>query len=150
MPAGTLVTVPVPVPARVMVKVRCGWNVAVQLLVVVIVTVPSAQSPLPPVNPVNVEPGAATAVSTSTAPCGTVSVQSLPQSMPGGELVTVPEPVPALVTVSVLSGWKVAVHVLLAVSVTTPSLQSPLAPENPVKVDPGAGDALSVTTVPFG
>jgi len=48
-----------------------------------------------------VEPEAAVAVKVTEVPELYVSEQSVPQLMPAGELVTVPEPAPALVTVKV-------------------------------------------------
>jgi hypothetical protein len=66
----------------------------------VICTLPSAQSAAP-VHPVNVEPAAAAALSATVAPSEKVAEQEAPQSIPAGELVTVPDPPPAFVTVSV-------------------------------------------------
>src|SRR2546428_13031883 len=65
-------------------------------------------------------------------------------------LDTVPLPAPALATVSVKVGRvKVAVTVVAAFSVT---VQAPLPeqppPVQPVKVEPAAGGAVSVTAVP--
>src|SRR2546422_7093043 len=71
--------------------------------------------------------------------------------MPAGELVTVPLPVPALETVSVKVGRvKVAVTVVAAETVTThdPVPEHP-PPLQPVKVEPAAGAAVSVTAVPL-
>ena len=67
--------------------------------------------------------------------------------MPAGFDVTVPAPLPALVTLSVRC-WsvKVAVTFLAAVMVTVQMavpVQSPVQPEN---VEPVAGAAVSVTT----
>src|SRR5437867_12462468 len=72
--------------------------------------------------------------------------------MPVGELVTVPLPVPALVTVSV-KVWsvKVAVTVVAAETVIThdPVPVHP-PPLQPLKVEPAAGVAVTVTAVPLG
>src|SRR5438034_9287516 len=71
--------------------------------------------------------------------------------MPGGELVTVPLPVPALVTVSAKLGrLKVAVTVVAAETVTThdPVPVHP-PPLQPLKIEPAAGVAVSVTAVPL-
>src|SRR5207245_8647568 len=68
-----------------------------------------------------------------------------------GELVTVPLPVPAGVTVRVkVCSVKVAVTVVAAETVTThdPVPEHP-PPLQPVKVEPAAGAAVSVTTVPL-
>ena len=72
--------------------------------------------------------------------------------MPAGVLVTVPLPVPDLVTLSVYWGGgsklKVAVADLL-VSMVREQLPVPeQAPDQPAKVDPEAGEALRVTAVP--
>ncbi len=73
----------------------------------------------------------------------------VPQLIPAGLEVTVPLPVPDLVTVRV-KVWrlKVAVQVLLAVMVTEASEQS-ASPVQPAKTDPLAGVAVRVTTVPL-
>ena len=80
------------------------------------------------------------------------SLQSEPQLIPAGLLVTVPLPVPDLVTLSVYWGGasklKVAVTALL-VSVIKEQLPVPeQAPDQPAKVDPEAGEVLRVTAVP--
>src|SRR5437867_13316427 len=70
--------------------------------------------------------------------------------MPEGALVTVPTPVPAVVTVRTKVGVRVAVTVVAAVSVRAQGpvpVQAP--PLQPVKTDPTAGVAVSVTTVPL-
>src|SRR5262249_29689320 len=122
MPNGELSTQPKPVPASVF-TVRLCWelNVAVTFLGAFIVT---RQSPwmstesqpdqltnwvLAPDIPVRV----------TAAPWLYLREQVEPQSMPAGELVTVPEPAPPLFTVSVR--WemlKVAVTLLGAFMVT--------------------------------
>jgi len=62
------------------------------------------QAPVPeqaPLQPAKVEPAAAEATSLTfvkLVPNAYCSLQSLPQSMPGGEDVTVPLPVPDLLT----------------------------------------------------
>ena len=135
-----------PVPAFVTVNVWTSRvKLAVQARSAVIVTDPAAsQSPL---QPANVEPTSAVAVSVTTVPKSYTSVQSMPQSMPRGELVTPPFPVPAFVTVSVwTSRVKLAVQAPSAVIVTDPAAsQSPLQPAN---VEPTSAVAVSVTTVP--
>src|ERR1700710_2701305 len=73
--------------------------------------------------------------------------------MPLGELVTVPVPLPALVTCSVNDGTTVtsnwALTVVAAVTVTTqvPVPEHP-PPDQPTNVDPAAGVAVSVTEPP--
>src|SRR2546430_370464 len=76
--------------------------------------------------------------------------RAAPRLMPAGELVTVPPPVPALLTVSAKLGRpKVAVTVVAAESVTVqvPVPEQP-PPLQPVKVEPAAGVAVSGTTGP--
>ena len=65
----------------------------------------------PPPQPANTEPAAATAVSVMDVPLRKLDEQVEPQLIPPGALVTVPEPAPPFVIVSVLcgAGEKVAV-----------------------------------------
>ena len=102
MPAGDEVTVPAPVPVLVTVSVYVlAVNVAVIAAAAVTVSV-QVLVPVqpPPLQPVNVEPAAGAAVSVIIVPWPTFSAQSAPQLMPAGDEVTVPLPVPALVTVT--------------------------------------------------
>ena len=106
-PAGLEVTVPVPVPARVTVSANVVvWlvNVAVteRAWVIDTVQVPVAfvQAPL---QPLNVEPLAAVAVSVTDWPAVTLALQTLPQLIAPPD--TVPVPVPVLVTDRSASGW---------------------------------------------
>src|SRR5437867_1194939 len=90
------------------------------------------------------------ALRVTTVPLAKLAVHVAPQVIPAGLLVTVPEPVPALATVSTKVGAKVAVTVIAAESVIVHApvpLQPP--PLQPVKVEPAAGMALRVTTVPL-
>src|SRR5213592_1313520 len=71
--------------------------------------------------------------------------------MPGGVLVTVPLPAPALLTVSAKLGTpNVAVTVVAAFNVTVhvPVPEQP-PPLQPLNVDPAAGAAVKVTAVPL-
>src|SRR5947199_1676642 len=152
MPAGLLVTVPAPVPALETVSVKvCRVKVAVTVVAALRVTVqaPVPEQP-PPVQPPKVEPAAGAAVSVTAVPLAKLAVQVAPQVMPAGALVTAPLPVPALLTVSVKVGVKVAVTVVAAETVTThdPVPEQP-PPLQPVKVEPTAGAAVSVTAVPL-
>jgi hypothetical protein len=93
------------------------------------------------------DPIAAAAVSVTTVPGVNCSLQSSPQSIPGGDEVTRPLPSPARTTVSVY-GVKLAVTNLPDVIVTT---QAPLPEQSPphdVKLDPAAGWGMRVTLVP--
>ena len=67
-----------------------------------------------PLQPAKVDPAAAAAVSVTEVPSLNCAEQVEPQLTPLGELVTVPEPVPDLETVSVRWGVKVAVTALSA------------------------------------
>jgi hypothetical protein len=125
IPVGLLVTVPVPVPALFTVKVTLDpvvLNVAVTASAALIVTeqvlVPVHPAPL---HPANVDPLAAAAVSITTCPLVKLAKHVVPQLIPAGLLVTVPVPVPALVTVrvSLLPVLKVAVTVTSDVAIGT-------------------------------
>jgi len=153
MPAGALVTVPDPVPALVTVSVKaCSVNVALTVCAAFTVTVqvPEPVQP-PPLQPVNVEPVAGAAVSVTEVPLANGDAQVVPQEMPAGALVTVPDPVPALVTVSVKGcSVNVAVTVCAAFTVTV-QVPVPVQPPplQPVNVEPAAGAAVKVTAVPL-
>jgi hypothetical protein len=75
-------------------------NVAVQLMLLFMVTLPSVQSALPD-QPAKLDPEAGVAVRATAVPLLSVAEQLLPQLMPAGLLVTVPLPVPALARVRV-------------------------------------------------
>lgn len=57
----------------------------------------------PPLQPPNVDPITGVALSVTLVPLVKLNVQTVPQLMPLGALVTVPEPSPFLMTVSVLT-----------------------------------------------
>src|SRR5207249_12302473 len=91
------------------------------------------------------------AVSVTTVPLVKLAEQVAPQLIPAGELVTVPLPAPAGVTVKVkVCTVNVAVTVVAAESVIVhdPVPEHPPSVQ-PVKVEPAAGVAVSVTTVPL-
>src|SRR5207253_3581355 len=105
----------------------------------------------PPAQPVKVEPAAGVAVNVTVVPLAKLAEQVAPQLIPAGELVTVPLPVPALLTVSAKVGRaKVAVTVVAALRVTVqvPVPEQP-PPLQPAKMEPAAGAAVSVTAVPL-
>jgi hypothetical protein len=124
---------------------------AVQRRLVVIVT--ELPQPLSPVQPVNLEPVVAVAVRAITLPLAYDSEQSEPQLIPVGALTTVPLPVPALVTVRAYVVVVAAVNaaftdiVPLTLTVHGPVPVQP-PPLQPVKDEPAAGAAVSVTDVP--
>src|SRR5436190_4407676 len=110
MPAGELVTVPLPVPLRETVRANSDGgsasNVAVTSLAALIVT-RHLFSPLTEPQPDQVTallPAAAAPVSVTVVPSSNSAAHSVPQLMPAGELVTVPEPVPCFLTVSLNLG----------------------------------------------
>src|SRR5206468_8345654 len=125
-------------------------KIAVHCVLVSSLTVPSAEQPF---QPPKIEPGAGVAVSTTVVPRSYAAEQVAPQSMPGGLLVTVPEPAPNFETLSVARrdgrDVKLAVQVFSMSSVTLPSAQSG-SPLQLTNLAPGAGVAVSVTTVPRG
>ena len=154
IPAGDDVTVPDPVPASVTVAAKLltePLNVAVTLRATVIVVV---QVPVPvhaPLQPANVEPLAATAVSVTDAPLAKLAVHVVPQLMPVGDDVTVPVPVPAFVTAreKVVAPLNVAVTARAAV-IDVVQVPVPVhAPLQPANVEPLAATAVSVTEVPL-
>src|SRR5207247_6584939 len=153
IPTGALVTVPLPAPALLTVSAKVGGPkraVTVVAALRVTVQVPVPEHP-PPLQPGNVEPAAGVAVSVTAVPLAKLTEQVAPQLIPTGELVTVPLPVPAGVTVRVkLCRVKVAVTVVAAETVTKhePVPEQP-PPLPPVQVEPPAGRAVSVTAVPL-
>src|SRR5881409_20260 len=146
----TALTMVVPAASGLSVKV-VNAKVAVMEVAAVMVTVQVPVPVQPPLQPVKVEPGAGTAVSVTAVPLVKVAAQVALQEMPAGALVTVPLPVPLGLTVNVkVCSAKVAVTVVAAPSVTeqvpVPAQPPPL---QPVKVEPAAGAAVSVTAVPL-
>ena len=104
MPDGDDVTVPLPVPALATVSVcvvAAVLNVAVTDCAALIATVHVAVPVQPPLQPANVEPLAADAVSVTDVPLAKLALQVAPQLMPAGDDVTVPLPDPTRVTISV-------------------------------------------------
>ena len=127
-------------------------NVAVTVVAPLTVTaqLPVPEQP-PPLQPVKLEPALATAVSVTWVPAVKPDEQVTPQSMPAGELVTVPVPVPALVTVSVSE----AAVAKAAVTVAAPDMETvqevpddEAQPVQPANVEPVAGAAVKVTVAP--
>jgi len=103
-----------------------------------------------PVQPVKIDPAAGAAVSVTTVPVVNEVEQVAPQEMPVGALVTVPLPLPDLVTLSAKDAcMKEAVTEVAAVIVTVqvPVPEQP-PPFQPVNVEPAPGAAVSVTIVP--
>ena len=115
----------------------------------VTVQVPVPEQP-PPLQPVKVEPAAGAAVKVTAVPLANVAEHVAPQEMPAGLLVTVSDPVPDLLTVSVNVCAKLAVMVVAALSVMVqvPVPEQP-PPLQPVKMEPEAAVAVKVTAVPL-
>jgi hypothetical protein len=154
MPARSLVTVPFPPPDLSPFSVTWAGAMsktgnAVKSLSSVMVQGPDPPH-IGPFQPVSVEPAAGVAVKVTTVPVGNAATHVGPQSMPGGWLVTVPDPVPLFSTVRFdmpTGGLNVAVTDRFT-SITTEQsapLQSPL---QPAKVEPTAGVAVKETVVP--
>jgi hypothetical protein len=150
MPVGVDVTLPLPVPARLMVRTFCARAKFAVTLVAELtdtVHVPVPEQP-PPDQPVNREPDAAVAVSTTLVPYSKEAEHEVPQLMPAGIEVTVPLPAPVLLTASALS-WRLNI----AVTATFPEVrlteQVPVPeqppPDQPSKVDPVV--AVAVRTI---
>src|SRR5260221_4133559 len=131
-----------------------SWTLkfAVTVVAALIVTLhdPVPEQP-PPLQPLNVDPPAAAAVRATTVPLLYLAVQVDPQLIPAGLDVTVPLPVPDLLTVR-FNCWtlKFAVTVVAALMVTLhdPVPEQP-PPLQPLNVDPPAAAAVRVTTVPL-
>jgi hypothetical protein len=109
--------------------------------------VPVPEQP-PPLQPENPDPVLGAAMSVTVVVVAKLLEQIDPQVIPAGTLVTVPLPVPILVTVSVADCAKDAVTVAAAVIAT---VHEPLplqpAPLHPAKIEPAAAVALRVTVV---
>jgi hypothetical protein len=109
----------------------------------------TAQVPVPeqaPLHPAKVEPAAAVAVSVIAVPDVTDSVHAVPQLMPAGVLVTVPEPEPALVRESVTGALLVPDPVTERETVSPPPVMFTLAAKVPALV--GRNRAVTVWLAP--
>jgi hypothetical protein len=152
-PLGVLTTVPLPLPLIVRLSGKVGWvlNVAVTDRAALMVTVQGSalQSPL---HPANTEP---TSDETADSVTGVPSVNDvehvLPQVMPAGLLVTVPDPVPIFMTERAYVGINVNVALTdFELSMMTGHVPVPLhGLPHPVNVDPLFGVALIVMVVPY-
>jgi hypothetical protein len=103
MPIALLLTVPAPVPAMTIESVRTPTAAKTALTVLVLLILRSqGATPLqvPPDQWLKAEPGAGVAIRVTLVLEKTSVEQVLPQSIPTGELVTVPLPVPPFVIVS--------------------------------------------------
>ena len=126
-----------------MLKVKEAVTVLLSLMVTLQVPVPVHA----PLQPVKVEPGEGAAVRVTIVPGGYDSLQSIPQSIPSGELMIEPLPIPVFETVNTVDA-KVAVTVFEPSMVTWQVPVPVQAPLQPVKYEPAAGAAARATTVP--
>jgi hypothetical protein len=150
-PPGVLATEPWPVPATTTVRFFCvSAKVAVQLCALDMVTLAAPLPEQAPDQPVKVDPDAAVGVRVTLAPWAKLAAHvAAEQLMPAGALATVPDPVPATVTESAWVVWvKVAVQDVAALMVRAAAALPLHAPLHPVKVEPAAGVAVSVTAAP--
>jgi len=153
-PVGDEVTVPAPLPAFVTLSgnVDAVVKVAVTARAAVIDTVHAAVPVHAPPQPVNDEPLEAAAVRVTEVPLEKFALHVLPQLTPAGDEVTVPAPVPDLVTLSAN-----VVAELLNVAVTEracviDTVHAPVpvhAPAQPANVDPLLAAGVSVTDEPL-
>src|SRR6267142_1996575 len=153
IPTGALVMVPPPAPVLLTVSEKL-WSAKVAVTVcaalIVTVQVPVPVQP-PPLQPVKAEPAAGVAVSVTAVPLANEAEHVVPHEIPAGVLVMVPLPVPVLLTVSAKL-WSANVAVTdVAALIVTVQVPVPVQPPplQPVKVDPAAGVAVSVTAVPL-
>ncbi len=116
-----------------------------------IVTVQVVDVPVQaPLQPAKVEPPFGVAVRATSVPLLNEAVQVGPQSIPAGEEITVPPPVPLLETVRLY--WirvKVAVTDWEEFMVTVQEPVPEQAPPQPVKIELPSGVAVRLTTVPL-
>ena len=103
-----------------------------------------------PVHPLKNDPGCEVAVSVTTVPVAYVAEHPAPQLIPPGLELTVPRPIPVLVTVSVkLNAVNVGTTDLDAFSVRLHvSLDAESHPLQLSNLDPATGDAVRVIDVP--
>ena len=116
---------------------------------IVTTQVPVPEHP-PPLHPVKSEPTLGDAVRVTWEPKVNGTAQFPPQLIPAGLLVIVPNPFPGFAIVRVRTiRVKVAVTEAAALMVTThvPVPEHP-PPAHPSKLEPDAGTAVRVTTVP--
>lgn len=113
--------------------------------------VPRPLQPLPD-QPAKIDEASATAVSTTAWPSVTAAEHAGPQSIPAGDEVIDPSPVPAFMTVSGTVPSATATNdavTLLASDIVTVQVPVPLqfAPDQPANTEVASGVATNVTTV---
>ena len=130
-------------------RAKLATHIELALRMIDVVEVAPAQLPD---QPANVEPAAGTALSVTVVFCVKLNAHTLPQEMPAGVDVTVPEPVPVRLTVRLNCGVgvavKVAVQVLFALSTIELLTAVPVQlPDQPAKLEPADAVAVRVTVV---
>lgn len=157
-PVGLLPTVPVPLPALFTASV-CMTTVFAVNVALTVSSLPAGVSwqvkalvamQLPPEKPAKTEPAAGVAVSVTGAPWLNGCAHVEPQSMPGGLLLTLPEPVPASVTLIRSGGGEnvaVTAWSLLMVTLQVDVPEQP-PPDQPANTEPALGVAERVTVDP--
>jgi len=157
IPEGLLVTVPAFAgPDRVTLNITGGGGKVLKVAVTAVFAFKVTwQDPVPwqaPLHPAKDEFAAGVAVSVTCVPEAKLKLQTCPQLMPAGLLVTVPDPVPDNVTVNTGSvvdvGVNVAVTEVFAVNVIVQSFVPLQAPPHPANIEFGPGVAVRVTWVP--
>jgi hypothetical protein len=86
-----------PSPSLLLERKTGASKVAVNVAAVSTIQVPVPTQP-PPLHPIKVEPELLVAVRVTVVPFRKVSLQVVPQSIPGGSDMTVPDPVPTFAT----------------------------------------------------
>jgi hypothetical protein len=102
IPEGVLVSAPVPVPLLDTVRIKVPAFAVKVALTDFSASMVTLHAPVPlqaPLQPAKVEPESGAAVKLTTAPLSKFAEHVCPQDIPGGELATVPVPVPLFVTV---------------------------------------------------
>ena len=150
--------------AKVTLVPALAWLGTVNVVVVVVfrlnvpvtdcaILIVSVQLPVPvqspPLHPIKIEPAAVLADRVTLVPLAKLALQELGQLIPMGALVTVPEPLPAIVTDNGKFATNVAVTDCAALIVTVQLPVPVQAPLHPAKVEPAAALADKVTLVPL-
>lgn len=135
---------------RMMWLIDCNeaLNVAVTDWLDDIVTLHAPVPVQAPDQPVKAKPASGVAVNATVDPEGKLALQVEPQLIPAGLLVTVPVPIPFLVTVSCVEMSNSATTEAASLSVRVHAPVPVHAPDQPKKMFPALGVAVSVTTVP--
>ena len=123
MPAGVDTTWPEPVPASATTRPLLGANCAVTVASPVTLhgAVPEQ---VPPVQPRNVEPAVAAAVSVTVVPGLKAATHIAPQLIPAGVEVIVPSPPPVFSTVTVKLGASVGASIGASMDASTSTVLS--------------------------